>query len=70
MATPKENEEFKQILLPQYPLDEAIEWIGKNMNVDEVFSEKQIKDAADGLGMIDPTEVDIEKAYGVDTLEE
>lgn len=70
MASAKENEEFKNTLLPQYPLDDAIEWISKHMNVDEVFSEKQIKEAADGLGMVDPTEVDVEKAYGVDTLEE
>lgn len=43
MPSMKQNEAFVQSLLPAYPLDDAIEWIEKNMDPDDVFSEGQLE---------------------------
>ncbi len=43
MATSKQNADFMTALLPQYALDEAINWIAKNLNPEDVFSEQDLK---------------------------
>jgi hypothetical protein len=53
MITGRENEVFTRELIVQYPLDEAIKWIGANMNPDEVFTEKQLEDWATNNGFIE-----------------
>ena len=42
MATWKENKEFSESILPQYPLDEAITWIESNLEPEDVFSENKL----------------------------
>lgn len=68
MPSTQENNDFTKEIITQYPLDTAIEWINKNLEAEEVFSENKIKEAAQRLGLIDPTEIDIEEAYGKDAL--
>jgi len=50
MASWQQNKDFQGTILPQYPLDEAIEWIQKNMEPEEVFSEKQLTQWAEDMG--------------------
>jgi hypothetical protein len=42
MATAKQNREFSDIILNQDPLDEAIEYIKKNFNPEDVFDDKEL----------------------------
>jgi hypothetical protein len=42
MAGVIQNEEFGKKMLAQWPLDEAIDWIGENMYPSDVFSEEQL----------------------------
>ncbi len=46
MATTRENHAFVGHLLPSCPLDEAIVWITKNMQPEDVFSDKQLTEWA------------------------
>jgi hypothetical protein len=43
MAGYKQNKDFAETILPQYLLDEAIDWINKNMEPEDVFSDEQLK---------------------------
>jgi hypothetical protein len=42
MATSRQNEEFIKTLMPQWPLDEAIEWIKANLGPGDVFEETDL----------------------------
>lgn len=50
MATNSENESFAKTILSQYPLDEAIEWIKKNLSPEDVFNEKELAEWAKNNG--------------------
>ncbi len=43
MATSRQNEQFVASLLPNYPLDEAIDWIEANLEPTDVFSEEKLR---------------------------
>ena len=44
MATGKQNRDFKESIFDGVSwLDHAIEWIKNNMNINDVFSDQQIK---------------------------
>ena len=43
MAGCKENKDFAESILVQYPLDDAIDWIGRNMNPGDVFDDDTLK---------------------------
>ena len=42
MASPEQNKRFVTAILPQWPLDDAIEWIAGNMDPEDVFPEKEL----------------------------
>lgn len=46
MAGYNENKEFASAVLPQYLLDDAIDWIKANMAPEDVFSDDQLLDWA------------------------
>ena len=50
MTTSKQNKEFTEALLPQFPLDQAIEWIGSNMDPGDVFDASKLEAWAEGNG--------------------
>ena len=52
MATQKENDQFSEHILIRDPLDEAIEWISRNLNPEDVFTESQLERWADISGYI------------------
>ena len=43
MATAKQNSDFLGAIMPQYPLDEAIDWISENLSPEDVFSDKDLE---------------------------
>ena len=43
MATALQNASFASDLLPQYPLDDAIDWIKNNLEPDDVFDETTLE---------------------------
>jgi len=47
MAGHRENADFAKDILPQYLLDDATEWIQKNMEPEDVFTDEQLKEWAD-----------------------
>ncbi len=53
----KQDQEFGALIIPhlkvEHPeacLDEVLEWVRKNLNPDDVFSNKQLEDWAEGEG--------------------
>lgn len=50
MASAKENADFTSDMLPEYPLDHAIEWIQEHMDPEEVFSDDTLEDWAKNYG--------------------
>lgn len=42
MATAKQNDEFAKLVQPQYLLDEAIDFIQKNLNPEDVFPRAEL----------------------------
>jgi len=46
----KQNQEFASVILPNYPLDEAVEWIRSNMEPDDVFTEDKLEAWAERNG--------------------
>ena len=54
MATAKQNAEFTNDIVVQYPLDAAIEWIKSNMEPGDVFTEDQLTDWANSAGYNPP----------------
>jgi len=53
MPSVQQNNNFIQALLPQYPLDEAIDWIQNNLDPDDVFTEQQLRDWAEASGFVE-----------------
>ena len=41
---------------PQYPLDNAVEWISENLEPGEVFTDGQLRDWARNIGLVEETE--------------
>ena len=52
MATTSENSNFADEVFGPYPLDSAIEWIQRNLNPDDVFSNNDLDDWAEANGYI------------------
>ena len=50
MLTTIQNRDFVSHLLPQYPLDEAIYWIAKNLRPADVFDASQLEEWAEENG--------------------
>lgn len=50
MATETQNETFKKEIIDRFLLDNAIEWMNKNLNPEEVFDEQKLDDYAVGKG--------------------
>jgi len=42
MPTSRQDHDFLETVVPTTLLDDAIDWIKKNLNPDEVFEEKEI----------------------------
>ena len=53
MATYAENEKFKRDIWPNYPLDDAIDWIANNLSPEDVFSEEQLQEWALDHGFVE-----------------
>lgn len=47
MATVKQNDDFARSIFPIYVLDEAIEWIKKNLSPEDVFDHAELRDWAE-----------------------
>lgn len=43
MAGYKENKDFAESILQQYPLDDAVDWIKKNLCPEDVFDDDALK---------------------------
>lgn len=41
-----DNRKFGEAVLVQWPLDEAVSWISKNLSIEEVFGEDDFQDKA------------------------
>ena len=52
MASARENKDFTDAILPSYPLDEAIDWIAKNMEPEDVFSPDDLRQWAENSGWV------------------
>lgn len=52
MAAYTDNKKFADAILPQYLLDEAIQWIQSNMEPEDVFSNKQLEQWAIDSGYV------------------
>jgi len=50
MASQQQNKAFTEALLPQYPLDEAVDFIQSNLDPADVFTDKQLCDWAESNG--------------------
>lgn len=50
MASARENEEFKDLIIVGYPLDAAIEWIQLNLSPEEVFEKEDLAFWAENNG--------------------
>lgn len=50
MASAYENDQFAKTLLPTYPLDDAIEWIQKKMEPEDIFTVEQLEQWAADSG--------------------
>ena len=50
MATPNQNIEFTSSILPVLLLDDAIEWISRNLSPDEVFEKGKLAEWAEDNG--------------------
>ncbi len=50
MADAKENKGFTEAMIGRWPLDEAIEWISKNLDPDDVFDEEKLEEWANKTG--------------------
>lgn len=46
MATNNENKQFSEHMFSTYPLDNAIDWIGSNLEPDDIFAEKKLEEWA------------------------
>ncbi len=46
----KQNKEFTDAILPNYPLDAAVDWINNNMDPGDVFTEDKLEAWAEGNG--------------------
>ena len=46
----KQNEDFTAAIMPQYPLDDAVEWIQKNMEPSEIFEDDALEAWAESAG--------------------
>ena len=53
MASAKQNKEFTDRLLPNYPLDEAMERIKANLDPEEVFDKKELEEWAVNNGFVE-----------------
>jgi hypothetical protein len=53
MANVTQNKKFSEMLLPQYPLDEAIEWIKSNLEPEDVFGFDRLNAWASANGFIE-----------------
>lgn len=56
MPTAREDHDFKEALIPNSLLDDAIAWIAKNLNPEEVFDEKVLGEWATENGYISKEE--------------
>lgn len=52
MADVQQNQDFSTVLLVQWPLDDAIEWICDNMKPEDVFAERDLIDWAEENGYV------------------
>lgn len=52
MASYLENKAFVDSIFPQYPLDEAIDWIQNNLEPEDVFSDEKLKEWAENSGFV------------------
>jgi len=43
MASQYDNDRFKQKIIDKWPLDEAIEYINKNLGPDDVFEDEELE---------------------------
>lgn len=55
MASSSANKEFTEavITIPNYPLDEAIDWIKAHMSPDDVFDQRQLEEWAERNGYVE-----------------
>lgn len=52
MASSTENKKFNDEVLPQWLLDDAIDWIKSNLNPDDVFDQRELEIWAEDNGMV------------------
>lgn len=52
MATTEQNKDFTAELLPDYPLDDAIYWIQRNLEPRDVFSNTDLEKWAEENGWV------------------
>lgn len=52
VASSQENKQFNQDVLPQWLLDDAVDWIKSNMNPDDVFDSRELEIWAEENGFI------------------
>ena len=60
MASAEENRKFVEAILPNWPLDDAIDWISKNLKPEDVFEEDTLKTWSEEQG--------VENVFSEDTL--
>jgi hypothetical protein len=51
-TTYKQDKEFIDAIFPKDLLEQAIDWIGANMEPEDVFSEQRLTDWAKDIGMV------------------
>lgn len=55
MTTTKQDRNFLDEVFGSSMLEKAIEWIASNMEPEDVFSERQLKEWADAAGLVEDT---------------
>ncbi len=53
MTTAQQDREFIEDLIPSALLEEAIEWIGSNLNPADVFETKDLEEWAENNGYVE-----------------
>ena len=48
--TSQQNKDFVEAILPNFPLDMAVDWINGNMDPEDVFTEDKLTAWAEGAG--------------------
>ena len=52
MTTPKQDKEFVETVISTTLLEDAIEWISRNMNPEDVFKENDLETWAESNGYV------------------